>query len=338
MKIKNIKLEFNKYQMKNILKSSSYSHNYRESWTLVIEDDLGNKGLGEASPLPQFNNETIIEAGYALEGFKLALTEIDSVELEELIILSEVHSIDVPSATFAIQTAIYDILSKRHKISMSRFLNENSLLSVKSNGIYNLTDLEKYDTIKIKCGFRNLFDELSLIKGISQKYSNCSLVIDLNQSYDINKAIRFFKEVAKYNIKYIEQPISRNNIEDIEELRYHTEIPIALDESVTDLDSIKKLLQKNVADVFILKPQSIGSFNKIQEAIKIINDYNKIPIITCSLEGSIGRFSTMHLVAVSEMTATCGLAMEKIYNHENHHFPKINDGNIRIFDKPGIGI
>lgn len=338
MKIKNINLEFNKYQMKNILKTSTYSHNYRESWVLVIEDDLGNKGLGEASPLPQFNHETIIEAGYALEGFKLALTEIGSVELEELLILSEVHSIDTPSATFAIQTAIYDLLSKRHKISMSKFLNKNSLSTVKSNGIYNLTDLEKYDTIKIKCGFRNLFDELSLIKDISKKYSECSLIIDLNQSYDINKAIRFFKEVAKYKIKYVEQPINKNDIEDIEELRYHTEIPIALDESVTDLDSIKKLLQKNIADVFILKPQSIGSFNKIQDAVKIINDYNKIPIITCSLEGSIGRFSTMHLVAVSQIKNTCGLAMEKIYDHENHHFPEINDGNIRMFSKPGIGI
>ena len=42
-----------------------------------------------------------------------------------------------------------------------------------------------------------------------------SLIIDLNESYDLVKAIRFFKEVSKYNIEYIEQPIKQDNIEDL---------------------------------------------------------------------------------------------------------------------------
>ena len=56
-------------------------------------------------------------------------------------------------------------------------------------------------------------------------------------------------------------------------------------------------------------------------------------MISSSLEGSIGRFSTMHLVAANNITNTCGLALEKIYEHENHIFPNISNGLFKISNK-----
>ena len=61
-------------------------------------------------------------------------------------------------------------------------------------------------------------------------------------------------------------------------------------------------------------------------------------MITSSLEGAIGRFCTMHLVAANHITTTCGLALEKIYKHENNIFPDIANGIINISDQAGLGI
>ena len=116
MIIKDISLKANQYQMINNLKTTNFTHNIRDSWILKIADNEGFVGYGEASPLPSFNIESFEEAGYCLEGFKLALSNInDDISLDELIILSNVHSLNAPSANFAIQTALYDLLSKKKK-------------------------------------------------------------------------------------------------------------------------------------------------------------------------------------------------------------------------------
>jgi len=339
MIIKEIKLELKHYYLKNKLQTSNYIHESRDSWIISIKDDLGNEGFGEASPLQIFNSESNLEAGYSLDGFKLALSDInDEIDIEELMLLSDVHTLNNPSAAFAIQTALFDLVSKVNKKTVSSYINQNSSLKLKCNGIYNLTNLENYSTIKIKCGFRNLFDELELIESLSKKFNNSSFIIDLNQNYDLPKAIRFFKEVEKYNIKYIEQPIDKDNLLDIEELRYHSDIPIALDESVIDITSIEKILDRNAADIFILKPQSLGTYKNINKAIELVKESNKIPILTCSLEGSIGRFATMHIAAINNIDWACGLAMEKIYIHEKHSFPHIKDDQFILPKKNGLGM
>ena len=340
MIIKDISLHTSQYQMINNLEATNFTHNIRDSWILKITDNEGFVGYGEASPLFPFNNESFEESGYCIEGFKLALSNInDDISLDELIILSNVHSLNAPSANFAIQTALYDLLSKNNNKSFSTFINKKSLTEVKSNGVYGLTSINNYQTIKIKCGFRNLYNELELLEKLVNDYnSNINFILDLNQAYDLPKAIRFLKEIKRFNIKYVEQPLPKDELEDLEELRYHSEIPIALDESVTNFDSINRILDYNAADVLILKPQSIGSFQKLNKAIKLIESAGKKATITCSLEGNIGRFSTMHLVAVNNITNTCGLALEKIYKDENNIFPNINDGLIKISDKPGLGL
>ena len=210
---------------------------------------------------------------------------------------------------------------------------------MKSNGIYKLTSINKYNTIKIKCGFRNLYDEIELLDSLTNEYNHkINFILDLNQAYDLPKAIRFLKEINRFNIKYIEQPLAKDELEDLEELRYHSEIPIALDESVTDIESINNIIDYNAADIFILKPQSIGSFQKLNQAIQLIENINKKVVITCSLEGKIGRFCTMHLVAANNITNICGLALEKIYKNEDNMFPIINNGLLQVPNKSGLGL
>ena len=193
--------------------------------------------------------------------------------------------------------------------------------------------------IKVKCGFRNLYDEIELLDNLVKKIgSNISFILDLNQAYDLPKAIRFLKEIDRFNIKYVEQPLAKDQLEDLEELRYHSNIPIALDESVTDIVSINQILDINAADVFILKPQSNGSFKQLNQAIELIQNSNKKVVITSSLEGVIGRFCTMHLVAANQIRNSCGLALEKIYENENNIFPIIKNGVIKISNQLGLGL
>ena len=50
--------------------------------------------------------------------------------------------------------------------------------------------------------------------------------------------LKHFVSKNAFNIDYIEQPMPALELEDLAELRYHTKIPIALDESLSDFNSL----------------------------------------------------------------------------------------------------
>ena len=319
--------------------SSSINHTSRDSWIIRIIDSDNIIGYGEASPIHGFNDETFEMAGYALEGFKLAISNSnDDFEIEEILILITAHTQGVPSACFAIQTAIYDILSQHNQLPLSSYLNLNALTSLELNGIYQLTNNMNYKFIKIKCGFRNFYDEINLLDTLTNEFGGqAQFILDLNQNYDLVRAIRFLKEIKKFNIAYIEQPLKKYDFEDLAELRFHSDIPIALDESVNDMDSINTILDFNAADIMIIKPQTMGSFFDIKEAVKLIQNSDKKVMISSSLEGKIGRFASMHLASACSIKGPCGLALEKIYFEENNDFPLVIDGMITLPDFYGLG-
>ena len=318
---------------------STINHLLRDSWIIQITDTDNFTGYGEASPLATFNDETFEMAGYALEGFKLAISGLeDDFEIEELMFLINAHTQNIPSACFAVQTAIYDILSQKKQLSLRNYLNPNASSILQVNGIYQLTNNKNYRFIKIKCGFRNLYDELKLLESLTNQYGDdVSFILDLNQSYDLSKAIRFLKEINKFNIAYIEQPLKKDNFKDLAELRYHSEIPIALDESISDINSINSILHFNAADIMIIKPQSMGGFFDIEKAVQLIKDSGKKVTISSSLEGKIGRFASMHLASANQIEGPCGLALEKIYANENEIFPCISNGVATLSDRYGLG-
>lgn len=339
MIIQNIDIKHVEFDMVNNLDTFGIKHNKRDSWIIKITEKDGTIGYGEASPLAGFNNETFDQAGYALEGFKFAVNNLnEDLDLEEILILANVHSLDTPCSTFAINSAIYDIESQHKNLPLNMYLNSNALSSIKVNGVYGLTKNYGYKTIKVKCGLRNLYDEIELLEKLTEKYKNeVSFILDLNQAYDLPKAIRFFKEVEKFNIDYIEQPINKDNLEDYIELGFHSDIPIALDESITTIDSLKLQMDNNIGRFFIIKPQSLGSFKNISEAINIIKNENKTAILSSSLEGLIGRCCTMHLASAHRIDKPCGLALEPIYTIEQD-LNLIKKGELVVPNTPGIGV
>lgn len=338
MIIKNISISSISHKFITTLQTSNFTHYNRDSWIIKITTTDGLIGYGEASPIPIFNDETFDTTGYALEGFKLALNEECDIEIDEMMILIKAHTLEVPSASFAIETAIYDILSQKKQLPLCKYLNSEALSQLSVNGLYQLTDIDNYSTIKVKCGFRNLYDEIELLDKLSIKHgNNTKFIIDLNQAYDLPKAIRFFKEMDRFNIGYIEQPIEKNNLEDLLELSFHTNIPIALDESINSLQSINDALSINCGDIFIIKPQSMGSFSEIKKAVELVKNADKIPVITSSLEGLIGRLSAMHIASANIITNNCGLLMEPIYKGEEAIAPTIKSGILDIPNKIGLG-
>tara|TARA_B100001123_G_C14871469_1_gene852147 strand:+ start:220 stop:675 length:456 start_codon:yes stop_codon:yes gene_type:complete len=89
------------------------TYSFREGIIIEIQsDDIS--GFGETAPLPDFSRESLIEARNCLEGFLLALEGInEELNIEDLILLAKAQCFDNASALFGLETAIYDLFSKK---------------------------------------------------------------------------------------------------------------------------------------------------------------------------------------------------------------------------------
>ena len=170
MIIKDIVLISDEKKMLRNLQTASTIHSLRKSWIIKIISKDNIIGYGEASILDGFNMGSFDEVGYALEGFKIAVRGIkDDIDLSELLILADVHTIYSSSAHFAVETALYDIESKINSKTLCSYLNTSAYTKVAMNGIEGITTHTKYNVIKIKAGFRNLYDEKKIFGKINIK-------------------------------------------------------------------------------------------------------------------------------------------------------------------------
>ena len=319
------------------LQTSNATYAYREGvWLKMKWENFS--GFGEAAPLPGFSVENLNEVHYALEGFHQAIKS-EEMDVEELFKLVEVHSQNNPSVRFAIETAIHDLLSQDSDKSMSKNINPSALAEIKVNGMVGAhLPGDGFKVMKVKVGFNNLFDEIEHLKELTRSFGEDMLFrLDVNGAFDLPRAIRFCKEMEAFNIDYIEQPLPASELEDLAELQYHTEIPIAVDESLTDLKSAEKIIEEQAAQVFIIKPMVSGGFTESANIIEMAKSENIRSIITSSLETAIGRMACLNIAASNEINEVCGLATDYLLN-EDINSPHIDNGIIKLPNISGLGV
>ena len=319
------------------LRTAENIYSHREGlWLNIKWEDCS--GWGEAAPLIGFSQESLKSIHYALEGFHHLITG-ETFEKEELISLVEIHFKENPSAQFAIETAIYDLLAQNANKSLSAYLNSSSKSEISVNGLTGIhLPGDDFTIMKVKVGFRNLFDEIEHMEKLTHSFGNDILFrLDANGAFNLPQAIRFCKEMEVFNIDYIEQPLPATELLDLAELIYHTDIPIAVDESLIDINSAEKIIEEQAAHVFIIKPMVSGGFTESKKIIQLARQEDVRAVITSSLETSIGRMACLHLALANEISEICGLATGELLNDEIV-LPSIKNGIMQVPNKPGLGI
>src|SRR5690554_1149207 len=212
-------LKLYKYQLpfkQPFILSGQQFHNREGIILSYKEGDM--LAFGEAAPLPGFSTETIEQVESVLNLNRDALDEAlkNDTATELLYALDQVHNF--PSLSFAIDTLIHDLESKKRNLSFSEYLfSGNNLQPVKANGIISISDekstlaqvqefiLNGFDVLKIKVGV-DFKKEKRILEQIVKQFPKIKFRIDANQSWDVQGAISKLKELENLPIEYCEQP------------------------------------------------------------------------------------------------------------------------------------
>ena len=339
MNIKKIESYPYKLKFKKPFITAKGSYEYRNGFIVKIFSD-SYVGLGEVSPLDKFHKESLQECYYALEAINQSISDIGLIKQEELFALFRLHALSMPSLLFGLETAVFDILSQQAELPMHKFFNSKSKNEINLNGIHGFhSRYDRFDIIKVKLGYNNLYDDIEKLEELTKVYGKkIKFRIDVNGKLDLVKAIRFCKSMENFNIDYIEQPLGTNELEDLAELRLHTKIKIAVDESLVDIESAYELIENQAADIFVIKPMVIGSYTDINEIIKMATNDNIECVITNMLDSAINRMACIHFALSNNITNECGISADNLFDSDLGKTPKIKNGELTISDSLGLGI
>lgn len=338
MNIESIQLTPFSVKILRPFKTASGTYNNRNGWyiKLINGNDIG---IGEIAPLQDYSPDFEKPITKKIDEIS-SMLDIEKQDVTEEILqnIFNFYLDDYPSIQFGFEIAYFDLASKMAKIPLSKYWNPNALDEIKINAVGDLKETGQIseNNLKLKMTQNSIKESKNILDRIFENNPNIMLRLDFNGKLELQDAVKWCREIREYPIDYIEQPFPSDALEDFCELRFHTNIPIAVDESLTDYQSAVKILHAGAADIFIIKPMISGGFKKSNEIKKLAEDNNIRTIITSTLETKIGLTANLHIAAALEISDPCGISTWKMFGE--NPFKYSSDDSVKVPDSPGLGI
>lgn len=327
----------------------------RTCWFVKIWDEATPEifGIGECAPLPGLSVDDVPDFEDVL---KVALKELEQCTLDTKqadryrltasnwsSLVKQVVPVRYPSIIFGFETALLDLLNGGERLIFKNDFLTGSKLPI--NGLIWMADMDlmlQQIAIKIQDGFRcikmkvgslNFEKECDILHYVRKKYFREGIIIrlDANGAFKVDDCLYKLKELAKYTIHSIEQPIRPGQLEALREISEQSPIPIALDEEligVTDITMRKKLLQASKVPYLILKPTLHGGLHSSKEWIQLAEENNMGWWITSALESNVGLNAICQLAAEYPIVIPQGLGTGQLYDDNIESPLTVRDGSI----------
>jgi len=296
MIIRDFKFDPFTLKLKEPLRNASFTIEYRTGFIVKITDNNNFIGYGEVSPLQGFSAETLDECEVALNTLYYTIIS-KSARNEELDLILELHAISkLPSLLFGIEQAVISLLIQRRELKS--ILTHKKIISV--NGIVGIKSKEEtfreidnllvadFKTIKIKIGVNSVEDDIEFVKQITHRIDDSIKIrLDVNGNWNYKQAEFAVNNLPQDKIELLEQPV--NNINELVMLSDFSNIPIAVDESISNVTEAKDIIERSNITNIVLKPSLLGSIIQTISLIKTAENLGKKIIISSAFESVVGR-------------------------------------------------
>lgn len=324
----------------------------RKSWFVKIWDKANPEvyGLGECAPLPGLSIDDVPDYEEQLRGALQRLQEltvdngqltIDNIQ----IIIKKIVSLQYPSIIFGIETALLDLMNGGRRIIFNNDFQRGRELPI--NGLIWMSDMDLmlqqiaikvYDgftCIKMKVGGLNFEKECDILHYVRKKYyrEDITIRLDANGAFKPDDCLYKLKELSKFGIHSIEQPIKAGQRNLLRGISEQSPIPIALDEELIGIhthEDKQLLLEECGVPYIILKPSLHGGIQSSLEWIKLAEEKNIGWWITSALESNIGLNAICQLTAQYPVQIPQGLGTGQLYDNNIESPLLVKKGNISL--------
>jgi L-alanine-DL-glutamate epimerase-like enolase superfamily enzyme len=195
-------------------------------------------------------------------------------------------------------------------------------------------EMPDFPIYRLKLGQRN---DLEILRFLREK-TEAAFYVDLNGSWDVNRAVKMLEPMQELGVKYIEQPLDASDFAGMLKLKHEMkvrrcEIPIFADESWRSENDLERCA--GVFDGVNIKLAKCGG---LTPARQIIAKARKLGLKVSSantIESSVGASATAQLASLFDYIGIDGpLLIEKKVGSGVH----LNRGKIVYPNENGTGV
>lgn len=195
--------------------------------------------------------------------------------------------------------------------------------------------------LKVKIGRPDPLEDAAVVRAVRRAVGDeIEIRADANQAYDASTAVRVIRRMEEAEPGFVEQPVHRDDIEGMAEVRARVGVPIMADEGAETPADVIALAKHRAADsvsIYIIGPGGIHSSRLMAQ---IAETCRMRAYVGGALEGPIGAAAGLHLAASSpaidlgcevggQFLLTDSVAVEPI---------AMEDGALCVPTGPGLGI
>jgi L-alanine-DL-glutamate epimerase-like enolase superfamily enzyme len=190
-----------------------------------------------------------------------------------------------------------------------------------------------YSILKIKLGGDG--EDLERLAAIRSARPEVSLRIDANAGWNVDDALRMVRELERFELEMIEQPVAKEDIEGMGSVQAATRIPIVADESVQTMENIEALGRAGVRGIN-LKLMKTGGLTPAVAMLKRARELGLKVMLGCMIETSIGTTAMAHLAGLADWLDLDAPVL--ISNDPFDGMTFTESADVSITDRPGIGV
>lgn len=293
--------------------------------TILVEceSDDGRAGLGEATVLTGYTEETIADSWRAAAAIAASLTGLDSGAARRALgPLAKTR----PFTATAFGTAIEmlegsDYLRSQGERAVPLLAGINASGEDGMQDEFNRLYAQGYRTFKIKVGFEVEKDlaQVSVLQKLAR--GRAAIRVDANQGYTAEQGVAFVRRLDPADIELFEQPCAAGDWESHLEVVRASPVPMMLDESIYGLGEIERAAELRAARFVKLKLMKLGSLESLGRALERIRELGMKPVLGNGVACDLGCWmeacvAARHIDNAGEMNgflrARAGLLTEQL--------------------------
>jgi L-alanine-DL-glutamate epimerase-like enolase superfamily enzyme len=322
--------------LKHVFTVATNSRSTTAVMMVELEQD-GITGYGEAS-MPPYLGESHATANAFLS--KVDLTKYpDPFRLED--ILRDIDAIAPGNyaAKAAVDIALHDWLGKKMGYPWHRIWGLDPAktpvttftigIDTKDVVRQKVKEADIYKVLKVKLGRENDKEMIETIREVTDK----PIRVDVNQGWkDREFALKMIEWLATKGVEFVEQPMPKEQPDDIAWLRAKSPLPLIGDESVVRLADIRKAI--GVFDGINIKLMKSTGMHEAYRMIATARALGMKVMIGCMTETSCAISAAAQLSPLADYADLDGALL---ISNDLFSGASIVDGKVTLTGLPGIG-
>jgi L-alanine-DL-glutamate epimerase-like enolase superfamily enzyme len=297
-----------------------------------IDTTAGLGGFGCTAPDEHVTGEspeTVLQ--HIQDAIAPELRGTDPRQPAELLTRARSSGAGGPAAIAAIDIALMDLAGKLVELPLWRLLGgarDRIATSVTIGILPEIETVERarelvsrgFSRLKLKGGRDVESDIGRMIRVREVVGGSVGLCFDANQGYSVEESSRFMEGVQDARVEFLEQPTSRERLDDLEQVKARGILPVMADESLVNSDDMKQLATGPRVDLVNIKLTKVGGIEAARRIDTLAKNAGIHSMVGCMDETALGIAAGLHFAL----------------GRPNVRYADL-DGHLDLIDDPTVG-